>query len=141
MPNHDPTNDLKAEARRAAEDIGREARRAADDAADAAESAKARGSELLGSALEKGAEFVDSARKRGGEYYEGARSKGSEYAEHARDEARRIYREGERRAGDAAAYAEDYYDDLTVMVRRNPGQALGIAVGVGFLLGLIVARR
>ncbi|WP_353144019.1 hypothetical protein [Paracoccus sp. (in: a-proteobacteria)] len=27
------------------------------------------------------------------------------------------------------------------MVRRNPAQALGIAAGVGFLLGLIIARR
>ncbi|MFA5539453.1 MAG: hypothetical protein WDA23_09640 [Gemmobacter sp.] len=27
------------------------------------------------------------------------------------------------------------------MVRRNPTQALGIAAGVGFLVGLILARR
>lgn len=112
MPSKEPTSDLKAEARRAAEDIGREA-------ADAVEAVKHRGAEFVGA----------------------ARSRGSEYAEHARDEARRIYREGERHAADAAAHAEEYYDELTAMVRRNPAQALGIAAGVGFLVGLIVATR
>ena len=58
-----------------------------------------------------------------------------------RDEARRIYREGKRGAGEVAAHAEEYYDEVSGMVRRNPAQALGIAAGVGFLLGLIIARR
>ncbi len=69
------------------------------------------------------------------------RERGHEYAERARDEARRLYRQGERQAGEVAAHAEEYYDEVSDMVRRNPAQALGIAAGVGFLLGLIIARR
>lgn len=121
---------VKAQAHEAADDLGRHARRAADDAAEALENAK-----------ERGAEFVEAARKRGGEYVDNARERGHEYAGRARDEARRIYREGERRMGSAAHQAEDYYDEVSGLVRRNPAQALGIAAGLGFLLGLIVARR
>ena len=43
--------------------------------------------------------------------------------------------------GEVAHYAEDYYDEVSDMVRRKPAQALGIAAGVGFLVGLILARR
>ena len=59
----------------------------------------------------------------------------------ARSEADRLYREGERRAHEVAEYAGDYYDEMSEMVRRKPAQALGIAAGVGFLVGLILARR
>ena len=44
----------------------------------------------------------------------------------------------EQGAGHAA---EGYYDEVSGMVRRNPAQALGIAAGLGFLVGLILARR
>lgn len=66
---------------------------------------------------------------------------GREYAEAARDEARRLYDRGRREAHQVAAHAEEYYDDLSQAVRRNPAQALGIAAGVGFLVGLLIARR
>ncbi len=42
---------------------------------------------------------------------------------------------GERQAHEVAAHAEEYYDEVSDMVRRHPAQALGIAAGVGFLLG------
>lgn len=101
------------------EDLKAHAREAADEAQKAAEALR-----------EKGAEFVGTARERG-----------HEYAERARDEARRIYREGGRRASEMATHAEEYYDEVSGMVRRHPAQALGIAAGIGFLLGLIIARR
>lgn len=131
MAKHEATGDeLKAHAREAADQVGRHARRAADEAQQAADTLRQKGGEMYDAVHERGAEFVDTARQRS-----------HEYAERARDEARRIYREGERRAGQAAHHAEEYYDEVSGMVRRNPAQALGIAAGVGFLLGLIIARR
>ena len=70
-----------------------------------------------------------------------AKERGAEYVERARSEADRLYREGERRAHEVAEYAGDYYDEMSDMVRRKPAQALGIAAGIGFLVGLILARR
>ena len=92
-------------------------------------------------AREKGAELYETAREKGAEYAQTARERGQEYAERARVEARRLYREGERYATDIADHAEDYYVETSRMVRRHPAQALGIAAGVGFLLGLMIARR
>lgn len=69
------------------------------------------------------------------------RERGAEFAEEARSEAGRIYAAGQRGASKAAHYAEERYDDLSGVVRRHPVQALGLAAGVGFLLGLIYARR
>ena len=84
---------------------------------------------------------AESLRDKGAEFAESARKHGHEYAERARDEARRIYREGERYAADLADHADDYYVEVARAVRRHPARALGIAAGVGFLLGLIISRR
>ena len=43
----------------------------------------------------------------------------------------------EQLRGEAAQYARE----AEAMVRQQPGAALGIAAGVGFLAGLIVSRR
>ncbi|WP_347266201.1 DUF883 domain-containing protein [Paracoccus sp. (in: a-proteobacteria)] len=75
------------------------------------------------------------------EALEGARERGRDYAERARSEAERIYHRGERRLDDAARHAGEYYDDLSALVRRHPAQALGVAAGLGFLLGLAMSRR
>ena len=87
------------------------------------------------------ADMANAAKDKGAEYVEAAKEKGAEYAERAREEADRLYRAGERKATDVAQYAGDYYDEMSDMVRRKPAQALGIAAGVGFLVGLILARR
>lgn len=39
------------------------------------------------------------------------------------------------------AKAEKTYSDAENMVRANPGTAVGIAAGIGFLVGMISARR
>ncbi|WP_134681367.1 DUF883 family protein [Paracoccus ravus] len=134
MANRDGTEEMKANLRRGAEEIGRDTRKAGEDIRENAEQA----TETL---RNRGAEILETAREKTSEFVEAARGRSEEYAGQARDEARRLYREGERRAGEMAGYAEDYYDEVSAMVRRNPGQALGIAAGVGFLLGLIMARR
>ncbi|WBU54353.1 YqjD family protein [Paracoccus sp. SCSIO 75233] len=128
--NEYSANDLKADAKEAARDVGYEARETLD-------TARQRGEELAGRAQQ----VAQNAREKAGEYADSARELGREYADVARDEARRLYHEGERRAADVAAQAEDYYDDVSDMVRRNPAQALGIAAGIGFLVGLMIARR
>ncbi len=84
---------------------------------------------------------VERIKERGAEMAEQAREKGHEYAEQARAEAKRLYKAGQRRAHDAADHAEEYYDELTDLVRRRPAAALGVAAGVGFLVGLLLARR
>lgn len=70
-----------------------------------------------------------------------AREKGEELADNVKSEATRLYRAGERKASEVAAHAEDYYDEFSDQVRRHPAASLGIAAGVGFLIGLILARR
>lgn len=69
------------------------------------------------------------------------RERGADMADNARAEAERLYAEGQRRAGEAVHYAEDRYEDFSGVVKRHPIQSLGIAAGVGFLLGLLYARR
>ncbi|MDO5658071.1 MAG: DUF883 domain-containing protein [Paracoccus sp. (in: a-proteobacteria)] len=131
MANMDQTaNQAKHDAKELANDAKNKAKDVADDARSAYETAKDKGAELLDNAKDKGREYADKAREMG-----------EEYAEVAKDEARRLYRAGERKAHEVAEYAGEYYDEVETMVRRNPAQALGIAAGVGFLIGLILARR
>lgn len=40
----------------------------------------------------------------------------------------------------AQAAAQEQYDKLATVIRRNPLQAAGIAAGVGFLLALLARR-
>lgn len=89
----------------------------------------------------KGADMAQNARDTAQDYVERAREMGSEYAGRARSEAERLYQQGQERASELTHYAGERYDEVSEMVRRNPAQALGIAAGVGFLVGLILARR
>ncbi|MFC0340569.1 MULTISPECIES: DUF883 family protein [Paracoccus] len=84
---------------------------------------------------------TDKVKQSAADLAAAARERGEEFVGRARSEADRLYREGERRAHEVAEYAGDYYDEMSEMVRRKPAQALGIAAGVGFLVGLILARR
>lgn len=144
--NEYTADDLKHDVQSTADEARNVARRAADRAGEAIDDltgnttvdrARAKGEELAG----KVQDMASTAREKAGEVAGSARELGHEYADAARDEAKRLYRAGERRAGEVAEYAEGYYDDVSDMVRRNPAQALGIAAGVGFLVGLLLARR
>ncbi len=126
-PN-DTADELKKDIRETAADLRENARQMASDT-------RAKLSDLADSVP------VDRIKERGAEMAEQVREKGHEYAEQARAEARRLYQTGQRRAHDAAEHAEEYYDELTDLVRRRPAAALGIAAGVGFLVGLLLARR
>lgn len=124
----DAKRDAKAATREARDDLERGARKVGDQVRETARDlADNSGAERL---MDRGAELADDAI-----------AAGREYADKARHEAERLYETGQRHAHDAAAYAEERYDEVTEMVRRNPAQALGIAAGIGFLVGLLVSRR
>ncbi len=128
----DAAQDTAQDVRQGTEKLGNQARETWNEAA---------GNNPTDKAKNIASDAVDAAREKGHEMLESARDTGAEYADRARREADRLYRAGERKAGEVANYAEDYYDEMSDMVRRKPAQALGIAAGVGFLVGLILARR
>jgi ElaB/YqjD/DUF883 family membrane-anchored ribosome-binding protein len=41
---------------------------------------------------------------------------------------------------DASGYAQSYQTEAEAYIRENPLQSVGIALGVGFLLGIIIRR-
>lgn len=65
---------------------------------------------------------------------ESLKESASRKAHELRDEADARFRRGEAQARDAYMQAE-------TAVRDNPAAAMGIAAGLGFLVGLITARR
>lgn len=143
MPSDYTASDLKSDVQNAARDTARDAEQGAQNLADKAKAAfdEATSSGAMGDARRRAGEIMDTAREKGHEMMDAARERGAHIAENVRSEADRLYRAGERKAGDLAVQAEDYYDEVSDMVRRQPAAALGIAAGVGFLVGLILARR
>ena len=122
-----------------------ETRKAAEKVADAAQETAKDLRDKVDDVAQQGAEAIDEARRRGAEALGAARQGAADMAANVRDEAERLYHKGERRArqfsDQAAEEAEACYDELSQMVRRQPATALGVAAGVGFLLGLLIARR
>lgn len=62
------------------------------------------------------------------------KSKGEAAAESAKRTAQQARSAGEEKLLESQAQAEDF-------IRKQPATALGIAAGVGFLIGLVTARR
>lgn len=131
--------------RKAAEKAADKVSKAADEASEAVREQAHGMREKLDDAISHGAEAVDEARRRGAEAFDAARQGAADMAANVRDEAGRLYRKGERRvshfADQASSEAEVYYDEVSQMVRRQPAAALGIAAGIGFLVGILIARR
>ena len=125
---NDAANDMHDAAHDTANDVR-------DGINDLADNAKDTWNEATGNTT------TDKVKQSAAEIAAAAREKGEEFVDRAKSEADRLYRQGERRAHEVAEYAGDYYDEMSEMVRRKPAQALGIAAGVGFLVGLILARR
>ena len=82
-----------------------------------------RGTAAVAEALETGRDYADRVREAGSAY------------------AGRVYETGQRRAEEAAFYAELGYEEARDWTRSHPLQALGLAAGIGLLVGLVVARR
>lgn len=83
---------------------------------------------------ERGATTVNNALESGREYAGRIREAGQDLADG-------VYQTGRRRAEEAAFYAELGYEEARDWARSHPSQALGIAAGIGLLLGILVARR
>jgi ElaB/YqjD/DUF883 family membrane-anchored ribosome-binding protein len=66
-----------------------------------------------------------------------ARSIGDEVSDFAGD----VSRMAGKQFGHAQDMAVDAYDEAHAAVRRNPLVALAIALGVGFLFGVVSSRR
>ena len=63
-----------------------------------------------------------------------AQSKATEFRDSAQARASQLSSAGIEKTKEAQKQAEDF-------VRTQPGTAIGIAAGVGFLVGLLTARR
>ncbi len=69
------------------------------------------------------------------------KSKGAEAASAARDALHDVRVAGEAQVERARAQAEHLHAQANDFVVRQPATALGIAAGVGFLVGLMTARK
>ena len=69
-----------------------------------------------------------------GERIEGVRTRAAESLKKVRGRLAEIEQDGMREAREAARAADDY-------VHQNPWQAIGIATGIGLVIGLLVSRR
>lgn len=66
---------------------------------------------------------------------------GQAAAEAARAEAAALYQKGEAQLAALRSQAGDLAHDADALVRRHPATAVGLAVGLGFLVGMMTTRR
>ncbi len=69
------------------------------------------------------------------------KSRGEDVVDDVRGRARRAYSAASTQGGALKARAQDYLEEADTAVRENPATSMGIAVGVGFVLGLLLTRR
>ncbi|WP_102110213.1 DUF883 family protein [Oceaniglobus roseus] len=69
------------------------------------------------------------------------KSSGSDFARTAREKAAAAREAGEDQVAYLQRQARDSLTEAETYVRTNPGTALGIAAGIGFLIGLLGSRR
>lgn len=70
-----------------------------------------------------------------------ARQRGEHVAEEARTQARAAIHRGEEQFDSLQRALADLPDEAMASARRHPGTALGLAVGLGFLFGMMTARK
>jgi ElaB/YqjD/DUF883 family membrane-anchored ribosome-binding protein len=78
--------------------------------------------------------LIKASADQGGEKVNEARAKIRESIEAAKARVREAERAARQHGEDAVHATEDY-------ARRNPWQAMGIAAGVGLVIGVLLARR
>ena len=100
----------------------------------AAGPAQAAASEAAGYAKDKAREYANRARDAASEYSGRAREAASEYAGRVREYADQGYQYAAEKGRVAKDTTEDY-------IQSNPWYAVGIALGVGVLVGLMVRGR
>lgn len=80
-------------------------------------------------------------KAQGADLAEDLKARGEDVVEDVRGRARRAYSAAVTQSSALKARANDYLDEADTAVRENPATAMGVAVGVGFLLGLLITRR
>ncbi|WP_292019050.1 DUF883 domain-containing protein [Maritimibacter sp. UBA3975] len=68
-------------------------------------------------------------------------STAAEYKTRAKKTAKKARAKGQKAAQDAQDSAAAYYRTAEGQVRENPAAAVGIAAGVGFMVGLFLSRK
>jgi len=88
----------------------------------------------LAAVLRDAEALVNASADQGGEKMAAARAKIRESIEAAKSRVRDVERSA-REQGEAALHSTEDY------VRKNPWPAVGIAAGVGVVIGILLARR
>ncbi|HEY4367981.1 MAG TPA: DUF883 family protein [Steroidobacteraceae bacterium] len=78
--------------------------------------------------------LIKATSSQTGEKIQEVRARAEESLRQAKDRLIEVEEEALRRAREVAEATEEY-------VRDNPWQSLGIAAGVGLVLGILIARR
>ncbi len=68
-------------------------------------------------------------------------SKAAELRDVAKQKAKELRSEGERYAQEAGQMAQDSAEAALDAVRKQPATAIALAVGIGFLVGLVTSSR
>ena len=87
------------------------------------------------------ADMVAPAKRKGADLADDLKDEAEGMADAARRKARRTWRDAGEQAGQLRDRASSYAAEADVALREHPATAMGIAVGLGFLLGLVLARR
>lgn len=69
------------------------------------------------------------------------KSQGNHLKAVAKGHAKDAQAKGQEAADRVVRKAEDTYHDAEAAIRENPGAAVGIAAGLGFLVGMLMTRR
>jgi len=88
-------------------------------------------------AYDTGREHLGAAAKDLGE---AATATYGDFREQAKYKAEELRGRAQSAYSNAYDYAQDYQGEAEAYIRANPLQSVGIALGVGFLLGLILRR-
>jgi ElaB/YqjD/DUF883 family membrane-anchored ribosome-binding protein len=113
------------------------AKAALDETTAAAKEVYETGKKRAQSAIASSKEHLTHAAKdigvAAGAKYEDIRTQAASKAEEYKGRAQQVY-------SDATSKAQNLQGDTEQYIRENPLQAIGIAAGVGFLIGLIMRR-
>jgi ElaB/YqjD/DUF883 family membrane-anchored ribosome-binding protein len=131
------TNTEKNAATKKLESSAEHAKKALDAAAEASKAVGETVKKHAQSAYETGREHLSAAAKDVSEAasakYQEIRGQAQNLAEDYKGRAKHVY-------SDATAKAQSFQSDTESYIRENPLKAVGIAVGIGFVLGVIFRR-
>jgi ElaB/YqjD/DUF883 family membrane-anchored ribosome-binding protein len=109
-------------------------------AGDLKAAASAMASEYGTAAAAKAAELRAAAAAKADELRAAANVKAGEFRSAASGAADELRGKAEHAWGDAKVHARTYQEDGVAYIRENPTRALLIALGAGFVLGLMVRK-